>query len=174
MQGLKLFKFLVKFHQVQYLKIIDGGLMKKVLIASLMLFVTFIVADAFANNVGCGFGTEILKGKKGKVFEVLAVTTNGTSGSSTFAITTGTSGYKEGAMIGVNIVDVYISENMDNLASDIAKGDGEYLDTLAHLMKVEDKQEFKNKLHQNFNKIYNSKDIQSKEVVANINSIHNS
>lgn len=148
--------------------------MKKVLIGSIMLLVTFFVVDAFANNVGCGFGTEILKGKKGKVMEVIAVTTNGTSGSITFAITTGTSGYREGSVIGVNIVDVYISENMDNLASDIAKGDGEYLDTLAHLMKVENKQEFKNKLHQNFNKIYNSKDIQSKEVVANINSISNS
>jgi hypothetical protein len=148
--------------------------MKKVLIATLMLFAAFIVTDAFANNVGCGFGTEILKGKKGKVMEVLAVTTNGTSGSSTFAITTGTSGYKEGSMIGVNIVDIYISENMDNLAADIAKGDGEYIDTLAHLMKVEDKQAFKNKLHQNFNKIYNSKDVQSKEVAANIKNVHNS
>lgn len=148
--------------------------MKKVLVASIMFLVTFMVADAFANNAGCGFGTEILKGKKGKVFEVLAVTTNGTSGSSTFAITTGTSGYKEGAMIGVNIVDVYISENMDSLAADIAKGDGEYIDTLAHLMKVEDKQAFKNKLHQNFTRIYNSKDIQSKEVAANIKDIHNS
>lgn len=148
--------------------------MKKVLVASLTLLVSVIVTDVFANNVGVGFGTEILKGKKGKVMEVIAVTTNGTSGSSTFAITTGSSGYREGSVIGVNIVDIYISENMDNLASDIAKGDGEYLDTLAHLMKVENKQEFKNKLHQNFNKIYNSKDIQSKEVVANITSVHNS
>ncbi len=148
--------------------------MKKVLLASTMLLAMFFVADAFANNVGCGFGTEILKGKKGKVFEVLAVTTNGTSGSSTFAITTGTSGYKAGSTIGVNIVDVYVAENMDNLATDIAKGDGEYLDTLAHLMKVDNKIEFKSKLHQNFNKIYNSKDIQSQEVVANIKDIYNS
>lgn len=148
--------------------------MKKVLLASTMLLAMFFVADAFANNVGCGFGTEILRGKKGKVFEVLAVTTNGTSGSSTFAITTGTSGYREGSTIGVNIVDVYVAENMDNLATDIAKGDGEYLDTLAHLMKVDNKIEFKSKLHQNFNKIYNSKDIQSQEVVANIKDIYNS
>ncbi|MFA5519907.1 MAG: DUF3015 family protein, partial [Spirochaetota bacterium] len=59
-------------------------------------------------------------------------------------------------------------------ATDIAKGDGEYLDTLAHLMKVNNKIEFKSKLHQNFNKIYNSKDIQSQEVVANIKDIYNS
>lgn len=142
--------------------------MKKVLVSLFALAITLMVSDVFANNVGCGFGTEILKGKKGKVFEVLAVTTNGTSASSTFAITSGTSGYKEGSAIGVNIVDVYVAENMESLANDIAKGDGEYLDTLAHLMKIENKVAFKNNLHKNFNKIYTSKDVTSKEVVANI------
>jgi len=146
--------------------------MKKVLVSVFALCLTLMVTEVFANNVGCGFGSVLLKGKQGKVFEVLAVTTNGTSASSTFAITTGTSGYKEGAVIGVNVVDVYVAENMDSLANDIAKGDGEYLDTLAHLMKVENKDTFKDSLHKNFNKIYTSKDVTSKEVVANIKEIN--
>jgi len=61
---------------------------------------------------------------------------------------------------------------MDSLANDIAKGHGEYLDTLAHLMKVQNKDTFKNSLHKNFNKIYTSKDVTSKEVVANIKEIN--
>ena len=144
--------------------------MKKFLVIAFTLCATAVFADN--NNLGCGFGAELLKGKQGKLFEVLAVTTNGTSASSTFAITTGSSGYKEGQVIGVNIVDVYVAENMDSLATDIAKGDGEYLDTLAHLMKVQDRDSFKDKLHQNFNKIYTSKDVTSKEVVANIKEIN--
>ena len=145
--------------------------MKKVMMFLFVSVVAFAVTDAFANNVGCGFGTEILKGKKGKVMEVLAVTTNGTSGSSTFAITSGTSGYREGAVIGVNIVEAYVAQNMDNLANDIAKGDGEYIDTLAHLMKVTDKTRFKVTLKNNFNSIFTSESVTSKDVVRNINSL---
>jgi hypothetical protein len=148
--------------------------MKKVFIVVVACLMVFAVAEVYANNVGCGFGTELMKGKQGKLFEVLAVTTNGTSGSSTFAITTGSSGYKEGAVIGVNMVDVYVAENMDSLATDIAAGRGEYMDTLAHLMKVDNKDAFKDMLHKNFNKIYTSKDITSKQVVTNIRDLQNS
>lgn len=145
--------------------------MKKIMMFLFVSVVAFAVTDAFANNVGCGFGTELLKGKKGKVMEVIAVTTNGTSGSSTFAITSGTSGYKEGAVIGVNIVEAYVAQNMDNIANDIAKGDGEYIDTLAHLMKVTDRAKFKVTLKNNFNSIFTSESINSKEVVKNIQSL---
>jgi len=148
--------------------------MKKVLVAAFTICALFSVSSLFANNSGVGLGAVVFQGKKGKVFEVLAVTTNGTSYSSTFAITSGTSGYKDGLVIGVNVVDSYVADNMDNLATDIAKGDGEYLDALATLMKVEDKSAFKAKLQQNFTKIYTSKDVNSKEVVANIRDIQNS
>ena len=146
--------------------------MKKVFLAVFVLCMTLLVSDVFANNTGVGLGSVLLKGQKGKVMEVLAVTLNGCSGTSTFAITTGTSGYREGQTVGVNLVDEYIAENMDSLANDIAKGDGEYLDTLAHLMKVENKDAFKSTLHNNFNKIYTSKDVTSKEVVANIAALN--
>jgi len=127
-----------------------------------------------SNNAGCGLGTMLFRGKKGKVFELFAVTTNYSLVNSTFAVTSGTSGYQEGLRIGVNIVDVYVAQNMDNLASDIARGDGEYLNTLATLMKVDDRYQFKKKLKRNFRKIYSSKDVTSKEVVANIKNIYNS
>jgi hypothetical protein len=145
--------------------------MKKVLIAS-VLFFSLIGTQVFANNAGVGIGTVLLKGKKGKVMELVATCLNGLCGNGTFAITTGTLGYQEGATIGLNLVDIYVAENMDSLANDIAKGNGEYLDTLAHLMKVENKDAFKDKLHKNFNKIYTSKDVTSKEIVANIKEIN--
>jgi len=144
--------------------------MKKSVVV-LTLCLTFAASNVFANNAGVGIGTVLLKGKQGKVMELIATCLNGLCGNGTFAITTGTLGYKEGAVIGMNAVDVYVAENMDPLANDIAKGDGEYLDTLAFLMKVENKDAFKDKLHKNFNKIYTSKNVTSKEVVANINEI---
>jgi hypothetical protein len=148
--------------------------MKKILVIAFTICSVFAVSNVFASNAGVGLGAVVFQGKQGKVFEVLAITTNGTSYTSTFAITSGTSGYKDGLVIGVNVVDAYVADNMDNLATDIAKGDGEYLDALASLMKVENKDSFKSKLQKNFNKIYTTKDVTSKEVVANIKEIQNS
>jgi len=104
--------------------------------------------------------------------ELAGTCLNSTSANGTFAITSGTLGYQEGAVIGSNLVDEYVAQNMDSIANDIAKGNGEYLDTLAHLMKVENKDAFKDSLHKNFSKIYTSKDVTSKEVVANIKDIN--
>ncbi len=148
--------------------------MKKILVVTFALCMAFSSSTLFAGsqNIGIGFGGFLLSGKSGKLFDILGATLNGCSGSQTFAISTGTLGYKEGAVIGVNIVDVYVAENMDSLANDIAKGDGEYVDTLAHLMKIQDKVSFKDKLHKNFNRIYTSKDVTSKEVVASIKEIN--
>lgn len=148
--------------------------MKKVLVAFFAVTLMFSASNLFADNIGCGLGRVALEGKKGKGLEILGVILNGVFGNQTFAITSGTSGYKEGAVIGVNYVDVYIAENMDNLATDIAKGDGEYLDTLATMMKVENRDLFKAKLSNNFNMIFTSKEVTSDEVVANIRNIHNS
>jgi len=142
-----------------------------VLIVALALLSLCFVGELFANNVGVGLGTMLLEGKTGKVWEVLAVTTNATSYTSTFAITSGTSGYKEGAKIGMTAVDAYIAENMDALAVDIAKGEGEYLDTLAHIMKVENKEAFKSLMHRNFDKIYASENVTSIEVSETIKNL---
>jgi hypothetical protein len=48
--------------------------------------------DETANSTGCGLGTIIFEGQKGIAPQVLAVTTNGTSGNQTFGITSGTLG----------------------------------------------------------------------------------
>lgn len=148
--------------------------MKRVLIIVFTVFTMLSVSNLFADNIGCGLGRLAMQGQQGKVFEILGVTTNNTFNTSTFAITSGTSGYKDGEVIGVNYVNAYVAQNMDNLATDIAKGDGEYLNTLATLMKIENKQAFKDNLNKNFCNIFTSKDITSDEVVANIYKIKNS
>lgn len=148
--------------------------MKKVMMFLVVSAIAFTASAAFAGNAGCGFGTVLFKGSKGKLFEILAVTTNGTSASSTFAISSGTSGYQEGLAVGMNDVEIFVAKNMDSLATDIARGDGEYLNTLASMMDVRDVNGFKMKLKTNFDKIYNQSGVTSKEVVANISEVVNS
>ena len=148
--------------------------MKKILSLVAVFGLVFASAEAFAaGNAGCGLGSVLLKGKKGKVYELLATCLNGTSGNQTFAITSGTSGYEEGAVIGMTDVEVFVAKNMDSLATDIARGNGEYVNTLASMYKVQDVDGFKTKLRNNFDKIYTNTGVTSKEVVANINDVVN-
>ena len=123
----------------------------------------------FADNVGPGLGRLVLQGQRGKVMELIGTFLNNLCGNGTFAITTGTLGYHDGASIGVNEeVRTFIAQNMDNLATDMAKGEGEYLDTLATLMKVENKGEFNSKMKVNFSNIYTSYGVSADQVAENI------
>ena len=146
---------------------------KKILSLVAVFGLVFASAEAFAGNAGCGLGSVLLKGKKGKFFELAATCLNSTSKNQTFAITSGTSGYEEGAVIGMTDVEVFVAKNMDSLATDIARGNGEYVDTLASMYKVQDVDGFKTKLKNNFDKIYTNTGVTSKEVVANINDVVN-
>ena len=62
---------------------------------------------------------------------------------------------------------------MDNIATDIAKGNGEYLNTLAVLIGVSEnsRSDFYTKLQLNFSKIYTSDAVTSIDVVNNINGL---
>ena len=84
------------------------------------------------NDIGCGLGTMVFDGQSGKVSKILAATTNGTSGNQTFGITFGTLGCDgTGTISSSEKLAMFIDGNMDNLARDIAKGEGETLATLS-------------------------------------------
>lgn len=127
--------------------------------------------SVFADNIGPGLGRVLLKGQKGKVMEILGLTLNGISANGIFAITFGTLGYQEDAKIGMAASDAFVAENFDALANDISKGQGEYLDTLASILKVSDKAAFESLAQQNFDKIYSSADVTPAEVSAQIKNL---
>src|SRR5690606_39621856 len=92
-----------------------------------------------ANSAGCGLGTMVFEGQQGIAPQVLAVTTNGTSGNQTFGITSGTLGCtQDGVVRSPTEVRVLLMSSLDNLADDMARGDGETLESLAALLAVED------------------------------------
>lgn len=112
--------------------------MKKVLALSLVAGLLPSLALATGNHPmgGCGLGYLLLSHQDNqKVTQVLGATTNGTFGSQTFGISSGTSGCTEdGAVKLARETEVFAEVNLDTLRSDIASGQGEYVNTFASLL----------------------------------------
>lgn len=147
-------------------------MMKKSLIAAALL-ASFSATSAYAaqENTGCGLGTMIFDGKSGVASQVLAVTTNGTSGNQTFGISSGTLGCtQDGVVQSTKKLSMFTGSNMDRLARDMSVGHGESLETMAELMGVEeqDKAGFYAVAQQNFGKIFSSKDVTAEQVIASL------
>ena len=109
---------------------------------------TFILGGAGAslgapnpdNGPGCGLGKlawSDYSGQKQIAPQVLMATTNGTFGSQTFGISTGTSGCtNDGKILTAEKVNVFAAINFDNLSQEMAQGQGEHLTSLAILMDI--------------------------------------
>ena len=143
--------------------------MRKILIAVVL---STVPAFAFAqqNNIGtCGWGAKLFDGQSGIAPQVLAVTTNGTSGNQTFGITTGTSGCtQDGVVKSTWKTAMFIDGNKDRLARDMSIGNGETLDSLAHLIGVreEDRATFGRVMQANVSVIFPSGSTTDDSVVA--------
>ena len=125
-------------------------------------------------NTGCGLGSMLFEGQNGLVSQTFAATTNGTFGNQTFGITSGTSNCEQYKEFTYNEkLNTFVADNMDNLARDIARGQGEYLNTLAVLMEVPDTQKgvFRSHMQAHFSDIYTSDKVTHSEVVKNILAI---
>ena len=92
------------------------------------------------NGSGCGLGKlawQDYPHKKNIAPQVMMATTNGTFGSQTFGISSGTSGCtNDGHILTQHKVNVFASINFDNLSQEMAQGHGEHLTSLATLMGV--------------------------------------
>lgn len=152
--------------------------MRKALIGMVVLVavVGFVSAASAVDqkNTGCGLGSMVFEGQNGLVSQTFAATTNGTFGNQTFGITSGTSNCEQFKTFTMNDkVNIFVADNMDSLAKDIAKGEGEYLDTMASLMQLDQAQrpEFYALLQKNFSRIYSSPAVTPADVLANISHI---
>lgn len=143
--------------------------MRKILIAVVLSAVPAF-ALAQQNNIGsCGWGVKLFDGQAGIVPQVLAVTTNGTSGNQTFGISTGTSGCtQDGVVKSTWKTAMFIDGNKDRLARDMSIGNGETLDSLAHLIGVreQDRATFNRVVQANVSLIFPSGSTTDDSVVA--------
>ena len=148
--------------------------MKKTIIAGLIaLSPTIVLAD----NVGnCGWGSKMFDGKSGAASQVLAVTTNGTSGNQTFGISSGTSGCTQDGTVTSNWkTAMFIDGNKKTLARDMSQGHGETLDALASLIGIDEanKQIFFRLTHENFNVIFTSEEANTADIRAALKALLN-
>lgn len=152
--------------------------MRKLMIAMMIVMLAGSVAMAGSakDNCGCGLGYVALKdANTDSVLMQLVVTfLNGICGNQTFGITSGTLGCdKPSTVVKNEIMDTYIADNMDDLAVDIASGEGETLDTLFEIsgLPMEKKGTFFLTLQSRFDTIFASDDISNNAVSTKINEI---
>ncbi len=157
--------------------------MKRILVLAVVLVLSvMLVSSAFASskggsgkahkNVGCGLGTMLFQNNadNSSLLQAFQATTNGTSGSQTFGLTTGTSECDQPSTFVKNDrLNEFVVANMDNLAKDIAMGRGETLEAFAELLQIptEKRAEFYQKMQTNFAKIFTSENVVLANVVDN-------
>lgn len=109
--------------------------MKKLLV--LLAMVALAAPYAWAGETsGCGLGSTLFEGQSGLVPNVLAITTNGTSWNNTFGITLGTSRCSSsgGTVQNDQQREEFVAVNFEQLAEDMARGEGQYMATMADMM----------------------------------------
>ena len=156
--------------------------MKKLLaVAILSIMLVFVVSSAFAasssgmarQNVGCGLGTMLFQNNadQSSLLQAFQATTNGTFGTQTFGVTSGTSECKQPTkFVSNDRLNEFVVANMDNLAKDIARGNGETLDAFEDLMEVpaDKSPEFYQKLQGSFARIFTSEEVVLAYVLENV------
>ena len=106
-------------------------------------------------------------GKKGG--QISASTTNGTSGTQTFGITSGTSNCTDDENNEVaNRMDLFVVGNKVALADDIARGQGETLNGLSQLMGCQDQSKLNAALQSEFATIFPNAEVVANEVTDSI------
>lgn len=150
---------------------IQENCMRKSIIALSLVLCAPVVASAAPNVGGCGLGSKLFAGQGGIAPQVLAVTTNGTSGNQTFGITTGTSGCTQDGVVTSNWkTAMFIDANSNKLARDMSVGEGESLESLAGLlgMSEAEKRVFFRTTKDNFAQIYPTADTSSLHVLHSL------
>jgi hypothetical protein len=148
--------------------------MRKILaLAALGVLISSGMARAGDPDIGCGWGSKAFKGQSGVVPKVMAATTN-SSFTQTFGISSGTAGCTQGGTVRAEVrLDMYAGANIDALASDMAAGRGESLDTLAELLGIEDadRAAFGHLVKANFAVLFPSDDVTAGRMLAALKTL---
>ena len=145
--------------------------MKKVLLMTSLLAVSSVSFAVAPGGANCGWGNMLFSGQSGLPSHVVASITNGTSGNATFGMTSGTNGCSaDGTLTYGGKSMINLGAIMDEFSEDVARGDGEALTAVAVSLgiKVEDRAVFKSTLHNNFDSLFPSADVQADAVMASI------
>jgi hypothetical protein len=150
---------------------------KLVIVVSMLAIGSAVQAATIRENCGCGFGTMALGDNEATVVSQLAATfLNGICANQTFGITSGTLDCAPAPAFAANQkIQEFVKGNMDQLAMDIAIGEGESLSALADLMDVPaaERTDLFAKMQKSFDAIFTSHDLSSESLVANLDKVVN-
>ena len=146
--------------------------MKRSVLSGVVAATFFIIPSmAFAAGYGasgCGLGSMAFGSEPGAE-QIFAATTNGTSGSQTFGITSGTSNCGDHGMLNLaKEREIFTEQNYASLVKEMAIGKGENLSTLASLYgcNPENYPAFNTLVQKNFDALVVSKDTTSNEMLT--------
>lgn len=148
--------------------------MKKIITATALAAIMPLTAFAAPSDAGCGLGSVLFQDHPDTLTSnVLAATTNGTSGNQTFGMTTGSLNCN--VKNSVVAVQSFINNNLDHLAVDAARGEGETLDTLASMLGMDEKVKahFAQVTREHYSSIFTSSETTSTEVTQKLIQIIN-
>lgn len=115
---------------------------------------------------GCGLGSVWFNKHES---QVLASTTNGCSGTQTFGITTGTLNCVDGPNEQVaKRMDKFVEVNKVAMASDISRGSGETVHTLASMLGCPDANSLGKAMQSQFAKIFTNENVSTTEVTDSV------
>jgi hypothetical protein len=138
----------------------------KLIIIIMFLFISSLALAAKPYGMaGCGLGSQMM-GKQGN--QVLAATTNGTSGTQTFGISSGTSNCVT-ATEQTAMIRNFIEANYASVVTDMAKGQGDSVKTLSNFYGC-DNNMFANEMKSHYETITPVTEDATK-VMVNINNV---
>ncbi|GMO57231.1 MAG: DUF3015 domain-containing protein [Rickettsiales bacterium] len=147
--------------------------MKKINLA--VLAIALSTASSFAvDSTGCGLGSTILKGKQGMMMQLFAVTTNGTSASQTFGITSGTLGCDSNGTIsgGTGKIAFFLENNVDTFALDAASGQGETINVIAEIANTTPENAGA-LIKANYNNLFSNEEVKVEELAVKVAKLLN-
>jgi len=147
--------------------------MKRIIAGLVLLSASSVaMAGAAGGDAGCGWGNALFKGSSGTASHVMAAITNATFGNNTFGMTTGTNGCSTSGTLGYGGTSA-VSAIMNEFSEDVARGEGDALNTVAVLYGVEpaDRDTFAQVMHENFAVLFPSEDVTADEMIASIEEV---
>ena len=141
---------------------------RMVILATSLVFATTLSSTAFAGETGagCGIGKVVMEGKSGKDAVTSAAAINFVLNMvfphQLFGMSTGTLGCDNTQQVSnEHEKETFFAKNEDNLTIEMARGEGEHLQSFASIIGIEsnDKDVFFSHLQDNYENIVSSDDM---------------
>ncbi len=146
--------------------------MKKIITGLVLLSASSVAMAEAPGGPNCGWGNMLFEGQTGLGAHFIASITNGTSGNNTFGMTTGTNGCSTSGTLTYGGKSM-VSSIMGEFSEDVARGQGDALDTVAVVYGVEkqDRATFAKVMHENFAVIFPNEDVTADDMMASIEAV---